>query len=125
MTTKEFLAFYPQFGPIPKAVLEDSVQRANTRFDFLEEDAECARRLYMAHLLTLYAATMPTGEMTMESLSASGENRTTASKKVGELSVTYARGSDEGAAFTDLGRTVYGVQLRQLLRLHLSALYVP
>lgn len=123
MTSQDFLDFYPQFRLLPPAVLEDTVQRANLRFDFLEEDAETARRLYTAHLLTLYAKTVPQGEADMASLSASGEDRGIIAKKVGDLSVSYSAGS--GTEGTVLGKTVYGNQLRQLLRLTVSSTYVP
>ena len=61
MTQAEFTAFYPQFaGFTPVVVLSEYARQANARFSsFTEEDAEEARRLYTAHKLTLYSASMP------------------------------------------------------------------
>ena len=60
MTSEAFLAFYPQFADsFPPVVLETYVALANARFDLFLQDAEEARRLYVAHKLTLYAKTAP------------------------------------------------------------------
>ena len=59
MTAEEFTAFYPQFaGFTPAEVPAEYIRQANARFTaFVPEDAEEARRLYVAHKLTLYAGT--------------------------------------------------------------------
>ena len=57
MTKEAFLAFYPQFAAVPDAVVTEYVDQSNARFgDFLDMTEE-ARRLYVAHKLTLYAQT--------------------------------------------------------------------
>ena len=51
-----------------------------------------------------------------------------ASKKVGEVSVTYAAGTSSAAAATglaDLAETVYGLQLLSLIRQYSRGVYVP
>ena len=61
MTQSEFTAFYPQFaGFTPAIVMTTYIAQANARFSsFTPEDAEEARRLYVAHRLTLYAMSFP------------------------------------------------------------------
>jgi hypothetical protein len=60
MTAADFLIFYPQFADVfPEPVLNAFVESASLRFSDFAEDAEEARRLYVAHKLTLYARTVP------------------------------------------------------------------
>ena len=78
MTQEDFLAFYPQFDHLfPPAVLADALSRANARFADFGADREPARRLFAAHLLTLYAFTAaPEGaEPSLLLLSSAGRNR--------------------------------------------------
>ena len=130
LTRAEFLAFYPQFaGVTPQIVMDAYLAQANARFSDFEEDADEARRLYVAHKLTLYAQTvLPEGQSSsMSALASSGEKQSRiASKKVGEVAVTYAASSSSSAssAFADLPETTYGLQLLSLLRLHSFAKYV-
>ena len=85
MTLAEFTAFYPQFaGFTPVVVLSEYARQANSRFSsFTEEDAEEARRLYVAHKLTLYARmALPDGATpTKAQLAAAGQVQRVASKK--------------------------------------------
>ena len=57
MTTENFMAFYPQFGAMSNLVIDEYVEQSNLRFDDFLDSAEEARRLYVAHKLTLYAQT--------------------------------------------------------------------
>ena len=133
MTAEEFTAFYPQFaGFTPAEVPAEYIRQANARFTaFAPGDAEEARRLYVAHKLTLYARTaLPGGTpATMAQLAAAGETRQQiAGKKVGEVSVTYATGTSAGSAsagLADLAETGYGMQLLSLIRLYGRPVYVP
>ena len=139
MTSADFLAFYPQFaGPIPPRVLSNYVDLANARFDEFAEDAEEARRLYIAHKLTLWAKTMPAtdGEsesgisaITTSALATAGDGTRITGKRVENVSVTYASGASSGssgsAAFEDLYQTLYGQQLISLLKLFSYPRYVP
>ena len=133
MTIAEFTAFYPQFaGFTPAVVLSEYVHQANARFSsFTEEDAEEARRLYTAHKLTLYARiALPDGIAPSKSaIAAAGQaQQKIASKKVGEVSVTYATGASSSSAAADLaelGETEFGLQLLSLLRLYRRSVYVP
>ena len=51
MTSAEFLAFYPQFASlIPEPVLSAFTASAALRFTDFGEDAEEARRLYVAQV---------------------------------------------------------------------------
>ena len=138
MTLETFEAFYPQFANFsPAIVVATFIDQANARFSSFEEDAEEARRLYVAHKLTLYAQTAPPagsilpGEAPgLDVLAASGEKRErVASKKVGEVAVSYSSSSSSSSAssssMADLPETTYGLQLLSLIRLHAMPVYVP
>ena len=135
MTAAEFTAFYPQFaGFTPAVVLLEYIRQANSRFSaFSVEDAEEARRLYTAHKLTMYARTaLPENHIADKAaIAAAGQSQQRiASKKVGEVSVTYAAGasSSSGSASSDLAdltETSYGLQLLGLIRLYGRSVYMP
>ena len=137
MTRAEFIAFFPQFASFaPAVVLEDAIAQANARFgDFAPLDQARARRLFAAHLLTLYAFTAiasGSGTPTMEQIAAAGKASTgskISGKKVGEVSVTYATGSSltssASSRLADLTETAYGLQLLTLLRMYSLTRYVP
>ena len=134
MTPEDFLAFYPWFSPFSRGVvLPEYIRQANARFSDFGEDAEEARRLYAAHKLTLYAASLPPeGTPPTSAVIASygrGVMQEVASKKVGALSVSYSTSSSVSASvssgLTDLKETVYGLQLLSLLRLYGYSRYVP
>ena len=135
MTQSDFVAFYPQFaGFTPAVVLTEYIRQANTRFtSFSEEDAEEARRLYAAHKLTLYARiALPEGVTSSKSaIAAAGQaQQKIASKKVGEVAVTYASGSSSSSGsvstdMADLTETSFGMQLLGLIKLYGRSVYVP
>jgi len=138
MTIETFEAFYPQFASFSPAIVAATfIDQANARFSSFKEDAEEARRLYVAHKLTLYAQTappagsIPLGEAPgLDVLAASGEKRErVASKKVGEVAVSYSSSSSSSSAssssLADLPETTYGLQLLSLIRLHAMPVYVP
>ena len=137
MTQQDFLAFYPQFtGFTPAVVLREYISQANGRFsDFDESDMEEARRLYVAHKLTLYSFTVPSASGTPSSadIAAAGKavagRQQVSSKKVGEVSVSYTTGSylssSAESSLADLTETAYGLQLLSLLRLYSRPVYVP
>ena len=133
MSEAEFTAFYPQFaGFSPAVVLSEYIRQANARFTgFVPEDAEEARRLYTAHKLTLYARTaLPDNAAPSKAaIAAAGQaQQKIASKKVGEVAVTYSSGassSSVSADLADLPETSFGLQLLALLRLYSRSVYVP
>lgn len=135
MTAADFLAFYPQFDSVfPEVVLTSVLVSASLRFDEFDEDAEEARRLYAAHKLTLYARTFPAsleaqgGASSFSALASAGDGTKITSKKVDDVSVTYASGNSGSSIATglsDLEETSYGLQLLTLLRLHSWPRYVP
>ena len=135
MTQSDFVAFYPQFTSFtPAVVLAEYIRQANARFSsFAEEDAEEARRLYTAHKLTMYARiALPDGTAPSKSaIAAAGQaQQKIASKKVGEVSVTYAAGASSSSAsastdLMDLTETDFGMQLLGLIRLYSRSVYVP
>ena len=135
MTQSDFIAFYPQFaGFTPAVVLIEYIRQANARFtSFLEEDAEEARRLYAAHKLTMYARiALPDGVTPSKSaIAAAGQaQQKIASKKVGEVAVTYASGASSSSVSTntdmaDLSETSFGMQLLGLIKLYGRSVYVP
>ena len=102
MTAAEFTAFYPQFaGFTPAVVMTEYIRQANARFSgFTPEDAEEARRLYTAHKLTMYArVALPDGaQPSKAAIAAAGQaQQKIASKKVGEVSVTYSTGTSSSS----------------------------
>jgi len=134
MTPEEFTGFYPQFaGFTPAAVFSEYISRANARFTaFTEADAEEARRLYVAHKLTLYAQAVPDGETAPgpARLADAGQVRPRITgKKVGEVSVTYAAGPSSSfpsyAGPAELAETSFGLQLLALIRTYGRSVYVP
>lgn len=133
MTQSEFIAFYPQFaGFTPIIVMSEYIRQANDRFSALEEmDAEEARRLYTAHKLTMYARmALPDGaEPSKTAIAAAGQaQQRIASKKVGEVSVTYAFGASSSSVSTDMAdltETDFGLQLLSLIRMYGRSVYVP
>ena len=133
MSEAEFTAFYPQFaGFTPAVVLSEYIRQANARFTgFVPEDAEEARRLYTAHKLTLYARTaLPDNAAPSKAaIAAAGQaQQKIASKKVGEVAVTYSSGassSSVSADLADLPETSFGLQLLAFLRLYSRSVYVP
>ena len=135
MAPEEFTAFYPQFaGFTPAAVLTEYFRQANARFSsFAEEDAEEARRLYTAHKLTMYAYTaLPDNAVPGKvAIAAAGQGRQKiASKKAGEVTVTYSSGTSPASVsvqtgLADLTETSFGLQLLSLLRMYGRSVYVP
>ena len=134
MTQEEFIAFYPQFaGFTPAVVLTTYIAQANARFSsFSPEDAEEARRLFTAHRLTLYArVALPENTVpTKAAIAAAGQSQQrVASKKVGEVSVTYSSGTSSAASartdLADLTETSFGLQLLSLLKLYSMTRYIP
>ena len=131
----EFIAFYPQFaGFTPAIVMTAYIAQANARFSsFTPEDAEEARRLYTAHRLTMYArVALPDGTTPSKAaIAAAGQaQQKIASKKAGEVSVTYATGASSASVsassdLADLTETSFGLQLLSLLRLYSRSVYVP
>jgi len=134
MTTADFTAFYPQFANFtPSIVLTTYVNQANKRFSsFTDEDAEEARRLYAAHRLTIYSrVALPDGATpTKAAIAAAGQaQQRIASKKVGEVSVSYSTSESAYAStktgFADLTETEFGLELLSLLKLYGRSRYVP
>ena len=135
MTQSEFTSFYPQFaGFTPAVVLTEYIRQANARFSsFTEEDAEEARRLYAAHKLTMYArVALPDGATPSKAaIAAAGQaQQKIASKKVGEVAVTYSSGTSSSSVsvntdLADLTETDFGLQLLGLIKLYGRSVYVP
>ena len=135
MTQAEFTAFYPQFaGFTPVVVMTEYIRQANKRFSvFSAEDAEEARRLYTAHKLTMYArVALPDGVTPSKAqIAAAGQaQQKIASKKVGEVAVTYSSGTSSSSVsvqtdLADLTETDFGLQLLGLIKLYSRSVYVP
>ena len=134
LTPAAFLAFYPQFSSFSQGVvLPEYLRQANARFSDFGEDAEEARRLYVAHKLTLYSASaLPEGVTPTPAVLATagrGAMQEVASKKVGEVSISYNTSSSVSASVStglnDLKETVYGLQLLSLIKLYGFAKYIP
>ena len=133
LTVSDFLAFYPQFTSFSQGVvLPEYLRQANARFSDFGEDTEEARRLFAAHKLTLYAAsTPPEGVPPTSAVLATagrGAMQEIASKKVGEVQVSYSSSTTAAAGtytgLNDLKETTYGLQLLTLLKLYGFAKYI-
>ena len=134
LSQSAFLAFYPQFSSFSQGVvLTEYLRQANARFSDFGEDTEEARRLYVAHKLTLYSAsTPPEGVMPTPAVIATsgrGAMQEVSSKKVGDVSISYDTSSSVVASVStglaDLKETVYGLQLLSLIRVYGFAQYIP
>ncbi len=125
MTREEFLAFYPQFGSaFPEAVLSSVIAASNARFTTLGDMSEEARRLYTAHKLTLWAKTVPPNN-SLPSLASAGDGTKITSKKVENVSVTYASAESSSGILRELEGTIFGRQLLLLLKLAFPPTYIP
>ena len=134
LTAEAFLAFYPQFSSFSQGVvLPEYLRQANARFSDFGEDAEEARRLFVAHKLTLYSAsclaegiTSPTKAQIASA--GRGAMQEVASKKVGEVSISYSTSTSTAngnyTGLNDLNQTVYGMQLLSLLTVYGFAKYI-
>lgn len=124
MTSENFLAFYPQFGAIPTVVLNEYVDQSNLRFDEFLESTEEARRLYVAHKLTLYAQTYAPAQsgtpsaQGMSALRGAGVAAQALSKSVGGVSVSKSEGSALASivGYGEWKQTEYGLQLITLAK---------
>ena len=134
LSQSDFLAFYPQFSSFSQGVvLTEYLRQANARFSDFGEDAEEARRLYVAHKLTLYSASTPPEGVTptpaVIATAGRGAMQEVASKKVGEVQVSYSTSSSVAASVStglnDLKESAYGLQLLSLIRLYGFARYIP
>ena len=132
ITAVSFLSFYPQFSCFADSTaLPEYLRQANARFGDFGEDADEARRLYAAHKLTLYSASMPPPGVTSApaAIAAAGRGalKEVSSRKVGEVSVTYSETSSASAVSTglaDLKETTFGLQLLSLIRLYGFGQYI-
>lgn len=129
----EFLVFYPQFSSFSRGVvLAEYLRQANARFGDFGKDAEEARWLFVAHKLTLYSASTPPDgvQPTPAVIAAAGRGamQEIASKKVGDVSVSYDTSSSAAGSvqtgLADLTQTVYGLQLLSMIRMYGFAKYV-
>ena len=134
MTSVAFLAFYPQFGAVPTLVLDEYVEQSNLRFEEFLESTEEARRLYIAHKLTLYAQTFApaqSGTPTatgMAKLSGAGVSAQALSKSVGGVSVSKSEGSALASisGYGEWKQTEFGLQLINLCKVaSAGGKYVP
>ena len=133
MTAENFLAFYPQFAGVNEVVLDEYVDQSNLRFSDCLDAAEEARRLYIAHKLTLWAQTavsaMQEGENpTMQQLAFGGLAAQATSKSVGGVSVSKSEGSalSSISGFGEWKQTEFGLQLIGLVKIATAGgMYVP
>lgn len=132
LTAESFLAFYPQFSPYARSVvLSEYLRQANARFADFGADAEEARRLLVAHRLTMHAASsLPEGaESSQAALAEAARSalQTIVSRRVGEVSVSYAGilASSASAGFRELQATPFGLQLLSLLKQYGFSRYLP
>ena len=132
MTSADFLAFYPQFQFFtPGVVLSEYLSQANARFSDFGADTDEARRLYVAHRLTMYAASVPAEDTSVTKAALAEVGRTSrqevSSKKVGEVAVSYGHSSTASSVssgLSDLAETIFGLQLLALLRIHGFTKYI-
>ena len=126
MTKTDFLAFYPQFATVPDVVINEYIDQAEKRFGDFEDMTEEARRLYVAHKLTLYAQTYAEvaqgtpAAAAMKKLSGAGVAAQALSKSVGGVSVSKSEGSAVAgiSGFAEWKQTEFGLQLINLARIY-------
>ena len=134
LTAHDFLTFYPQFSSFSQGVvLPEYLRQANARFSDFGEDTEEARRLFVAHKLTLYSASclaegITTPTKAQIATAGRGAMQEVASKKVGEVSISYSTSTSTAngnyTGLNDLNQTVYGMQLLSLLTVYGFAKYI-
>lgn len=135
MTKEIFLAFYPQFSSIPSVVIDEYTNQSNARFEDFLDSAEEARRLYIAHKLTLWAQTFvpaPSGTenpaVVMSRLSGAGVSAQALSKSVGGVSVSKSEGSATSglSGWAEWKQTEFGLQLIGLAKIaYAGGRYIP
>ena len=134
ITVISFLSFYPQFSCFADSiVLPEYLRQANARFGDFGEDADEARRLYAAHKLTLYSASMLPPDVTPAPAAVAAAGRgalqEVSSKKAGDVSISYDTSSSVAATVStglaDLKKTTFGLQLLSLIRMYGFAQYIP
>lgn len=134
MTADNFMAFYPQFGAIPDIVVDEYVNQSNLRFEDFLDAAEEARRLYIAHKLTLYAQTFSPSQIGtpsvagMAALRSAGVAAQALSKTVGGVSVSKSEGSalSSISGYGEFKQTEFGLQLITLAKIATAGgKYVP
>ena len=134
MTSEEFVAFYPQFNICPELVIDEYVKQSNVRFKDFKDAAEEARRLYVAHKLTLYSQTyteVPEGASRasgMASLRGAGVAAQALSKSVGGVSVSKSEGSavNSISGYGEWKQTEFGLQLITLAKIATAGgRYIP
>ena len=135
MTAEYFLSFYPQFNGVNEFVLNEFIDQSNLRFASCLNAAEEARRLYVAHKLTLWAQTVAPEAGPAEDpvrmakrLASAGVAAQSLSKSVGGVSVSKSEGSGVGSisGYGELKQTAFGVQLIELLKIATAGgRYVP
>lgn len=130
LTREDFLAFYPQFTPLPNMVIEEYVRLANSCIDeniWLEWIDE-GRRLFAAHKCTLFVKTSDLYHGTMEeALSAGLDTGNITSQSVGGVSVSYSpdQAVQDLGGFGDLKTTAFGLQLATYAKKLTLGTYVP
>lgn len=114
--------------------MDEYVEQSNLRFDHCLDAAEEARRLYIAHKLTLYAQTYApaqTGEATpqgMSKIAGVGVAAQALSKSVGGVSVSKSEGNALASigGYGELKQTEFGLQLINLLKIATAGgKYIP
>ena len=135
MTSSCFLSFYPQFSSFPEIVITTYIDQANARFDEFCDAAEEARRLYVAHKLTLYAQTYapaPTEgtnpAVVMSKVAGAGVSAQALSKSVGGVSVSKSEGSATSGltGYAEWKQTEFGLQLIGLAKIaYAGGRYIP
>ena len=121
ITDDEFLKFYPQFKGFPKEVREEYIKDANLRFEEYLESMSEARRLYVAHKLTLYGQNcglVDGDNVSMDEVGSAGMAAQVFSKSVGGVSVSRSEGSAISGirGFAEWKETAFGVQLITLCK---------
>ncbi len=119
---EDFLVIYPQFGEVPREVLEMYVEMAHQSIlkSRWHSKWRVAMGLYIAHFVTLWAMTAEDGPLTPGQLSESGESKgAVMSKSVDGVSVSYGATSADSdlVGWGSYKDTLYGQQFATLSKL--------
>ena len=127
--TEDFLAIYPQFSGLPAAVLADAGADAAERFSDLPDSPRLrARRLYMAHVLTLWSRVALPEAAEPASIWNAGDPQLLASQSLSGANVSRHESAalSTPGGFSEWKQTVFGQQLITLcLASAGGTVYVP
>lgn len=114
-------------------MIDEYIESANLRFSEMQDAQEEARRLYVAHKLTIWAQSFSgissdPQQASLSQLASAGMAAQTLSKSVGGVSVSKSEGSavNSVSGYAEWKQTTFGMQLISLCKIATAGgYYVP